>query len=225
MEKISIKNKEVNTNDFNKIVEYLKKGKVIVYPTDTIYGLGCMATDKKAVEKIYKIKKRERNRPLIILVSSLAMLKKYCFVSKEQEKVLKEFWEIKPVETIKNKTPQPLPLIGGHAFRKGEKYRAVTVILKSRNVLPREVSGGMDTLAVRLPRNDFLIRIIRKIGAPLVSTSVNLSAEKNIERVDKLDHYFKGERPDLIVDAGTLKGRPSKLFDLIDVKDIKILRK
>ncbi len=218
--KIIKKNKKkIKKEEINLIADYFKKGKVIVYPTDTIYGLGCLATDKKAINKIYKIKKRKKGKALLILISSLAMLKKYCYVSKGQEKFLKSVWKFK--------TPRAPLYKGGKS--------AVTVILKSRGVLPRKLAGEGNSLAVRLPRNEFLIKIIKKVGRPIVSTSVNISGEKSLASVENVERYFKTPRaplikgavnlPDLVVDAGKLKNKPSKIADIRDIKNIKILRK
>ena len=200
------------------IADFFRRGKVIVYPTDTIYGLGCLATNKKAINKIYKIKKREKKKPLLILVDSLAMAKRYCYVSKEQEKYLLRVWCL---------TPHP-------PFRRGA-FRAVTVILKSRGVLPKELTGGADSLAVRLPKNDFLIKIIKAVKCPIVSTSVNIRGEKPLINVKNLGMYFRTPRtplirgaiklPNLVVDAGKLKNKPSRIIDITDIENVKLLRK
>lgn len=193
---IKINLNKITKQEFGLIVDYLRQGKVIVCPTDTIYGIGCLATDEKAIRKIYKIKKRNKKKPLLILASSFRMVRKYCFLSKAQENFLK------------NKCLCP-----------------VSVILKSRNLLPKELTGGKDSIAIRLPQNNFLIKIIRRAGAPIVSTSLNISGRENIENIDNLEKYFKDSRPDLLINAGKLKGKPSKLIDLRDINNIKILRK
>ena len=92
------------------IADFFRRGKVIVYPTDTIYGLGCLATNKKAINKIYKIKKREKKKPLLILVDSLAMAKRYCYVSKEQEKYLRRVWCLTPHPPFRRGEPRGNPV-------------------------------------------------------------------------------------------------------------------
>ena len=92
MKMIKINNKNVSPEQFKLIADYLVRGKIIVYPTDTIYGLGCLATDKKAIKRILKIKKSKKDKPMIILVSSLAMLKNYCNISEKQTEYLKKIW-------------------------------------------------------------------------------------------------------------------------------------
>lgn len=196
IKKIKINLNKTTKSKIDLIIEYFKQGKVVAFPTDTIYGLGCLATDKEAIKKIYKIKKRSRQKPLLILASSFRMVRKYCFLSRAQEK-----------------------------FLKNKCSGSVSVILRSRNLLPKELTGGKDSIAVRLPKNIFLIKIIRRIGAPIVSTSLNISGSKNIVELGNLENYFRAHKPDLIVDAGALRGKPSKLVDIRDINNIKILRK
>lgn len=196
MKYLNINLKDVQKKQFEEIVSYLQKGGVIIYPTDTLYGIGCLADNKKAINKIFKIKKRGKKHPLLILVHSYCTLKKYCYVSKRQDEYLRKIWP--------------------------GKY---SVILKHRGLLPEEVTGGLDSLAVRLPKNDFLIKILKKVKTPLVSTSVNISGEKSLFDVSNIEKYFKKDKPDLVIDAGILKTKKSsKLIDLQDIDNIKRLR-
>ncbi len=196
MKKIKVNINKITKEQIDVIIEHLQQGKVIAYPTDTIYGLGCLATDKKAIKMIYKIKQRNKSTPLLILVGSYTMLKKYCYVNKLQYEYLKNIW------------PSP-----------------ISAILRKRKTLPEALTGGMKSVAVRLPKNKFLIKIIKRAGKPIVSTSINISGRKSLTDVDNIEKYFGAEKPDLVVDAGELKGKPSRLIDVRDVDDIKILRK
>jgi len=177
-------------------VGYLKRGLVIAYPTDTVYGLGCDCRNVEAIKKINKIKGEKSNKPLLVLVSDFLMLKKYCFVNSAQADYLKKIW------------PGP-----------------VTAILKRRPILPEELTGGLNSLAVRLPRNEFLIKIISEIGFPLISTSLNKKGYKPLTDVNNLEKHFK-YLPDLVIDAGKGKGvKPSRLVDIRDINNIKVIRK
>jgi len=198
MEYLKINLKKIAKDEIDLIVDYFKRGKVIVYPTDTIYGLGGLATDKKAIKKNFKIKGRIEKKPFLILVNSFKMLKKYCWVSRKQEKYLRKTWR---------------------------GARAVSVILRKKRNLPYELTGGQETIAVRLPKSEFLLKILSGINQPIVSTSLNKSGHKNLDSVSHLDNYFKKAKPDLVVDAGVIKARPSRLIDIRDIGDIKILRK
>lgn len=196
MKSIKINLNKITKQKIGLIVDFLKQGKIIVYPTDTIYGLGCKAGDKKALNKIYRIKKREKKKPLLVLISDFKMLRKYLLVDKKQEAYLRKVW------------PGP-----------------ISVILNKKKLLPDELSARKSGVAVRLPKSRFLTKMIREVGEPIVSTSLNLSGKKPLENASNLAGYFKNIKPDLIIDAGIRRGRPSKLIDLRDVDNIKILRK
>jgi L-threonylcarbamoyladenylate synthase len=198
MPTIKIDTNKTTEEQIDLIVDYLKRGLVIAYPTDTIYGFGCDAGNALAVNKIKNIKGGREEKSFIILVSDFIMLEKYCEVSAEQMEYLKKNWE--------------------------EGQVPVTVILESRKNLPEELTGGLDSLAVRLPDNQFLVKIISKCGFPIVSTSLNKSGEPPLSNVQNLEKYFAC-LPDLIIDAGECtNAKPSRLVDLRDVKNIKIIR-
>ena len=185
---------------FRKIISTLLKEGIVVLPTDTIYGLSCLASSSRAIKRIYKLKERNSGKPLIVLVSSLAMLKKYAFISSDQHSILKKKW--------------------------GGANQPTTVILRSRNNLAHELNGPDESLAARLPKSNFLIKIIKKIGAPLVSTSLNLSNRESLLDLRFLPHYFPREKYiDLVVDAGPCRRKKaSRLVDLRQNQKPLILR-
>lgn len=194
---LKIDQKKIAKADLALIVKALKEGKVIVYPTDTIYGLGCRADDKKAILKIKKIKQRDRNKPLLIIVSSFSMANKYCFIPKKQAAALKKIWSGK---------------------------RPTSVILRHRKKLSDELAPKQSTLAVRLPKCDFLRKIVRMMGVPLVSTSFNVSGQPVWNEVGHLaDKKNKSGGPELIVDGGVLNNQASRIIDLTG-EELKIVR-
>ena len=194
---LKINPKKITSAELALIVKSLLRGEVIVYPTDTIYGIGCLATNTKAIQKIKAIKKRDPNKPLLILVSSLYMAKKYCFVSKKQELILKELWS-------------------GH--------RPTSIILKHRNLLSKELIPKQEGIAVRLPKSDFLRKMIRTAGTPIVSTSFNISGEAVWNQVAFLaDKKLSKSDHDLVIDGGELNNKASKIIDLTS-DTIKIIR-
>lgn len=209
MKTIKIKLNKITQTDVDLIVDYLKRGKVIAYPTDTVYGLGCDARNALAIKRVNKIKGEKSLKPLLVLISDFKMLKRYCFVNSAQMEYLKKIWI------------RPHPRLS--LARRGA-IRSVTVILKRKPNLPAELTGGLNSLAVRLPQSEFLVKIISEVGFPLVSTSLNKAGGKLLTNVKNLKKYFK-YLPDLAIDAGTIKGKPSRLVDIRDVKNIKIIRK
>jgi len=196
MQTIKIDINKITDEQIDLIVDYLKKGKVIAYPTDTIYGLGCDARNLPAIEKVSKIKGERGNKPFIVLISDFTMLEEYCFVNAGQIKYLKEVWGESPV----------------------------TVILEGQPNLPARLGGDINSLAVRLPKNDFLVKIISKAGFPIVSTSLNKTGEPPLNDVENLEKHFEC-LPDLVVDAGECNNnKPSRLVDIRDIKNIKVIR-
>lgn len=178
------------------VSSYVLAGKVIVYPTDTVYGLGCLATDDEAVTRVYRIKKREFDKPLLVLASDMEMVERFFWVTPGQRGVLNRYWP------------------GPYSF-----------ILEEKGKLSPVLTGGKGTAGVRLPKNEFLIKMIDRVKAPVVSTSLNVSGREVLDRVDDLEREFGRRRPDIILNAGGMKqGKPSTLMDLTDPGDINILR-
>lgn len=202
MTHVEVNPKGINSAIIDLVVGSLRIGQVIVLPTDTIYGLSCLADNARSIKKIYHLKKRDAKKPVLILVSDIKMAKEYVSISTKQAKILKSLWTKKEVPT--------------------------TVILKNLHKLPHELTHGSDGLAVRLPKSDFLIKIIEKVNCPLVSTSLNLSGEKTIVDLSKLNVYFpkKNNRPDLIINTGrSPRLKPSRVIDLRNEDEPIILRK
>jgi len=183
----------------DKIVDYLNLGKIIALPTDTIYGLSCDATDKKAIRKIIKLKKRNSSKGMIILVDSIKMAKVYCYINKEQEKLLYKLWT---------------------------SARPTTVILKKKCILPSILIGNNNSLTIRLPKEKNIVKIVGAIGKPIVSTSLNIAGESPMASSQKIFKYFQTKDIDLIIDKGKTKNKkPSRIIDVKDIKKIKIIRK
>ncbi|MEI7451920.1 MAG: L-threonylcarbamoyladenylate synthase [Candidatus Falkowbacteria bacterium] len=189
---------KTDLSDNDLIVNSLKNNKVVVLPTDTIYGFSCRLNSKSAITKIYKIKERDVSKALIILVGSWCMLKKYTYLSAKQDKYLRSVWV--------------------------DGVRPTTVILRGRDILPGNVMAADRSVAVRLPNKQFLVKIIKSLGEPIISTSLNLSAKKNLNNVKNLDKYFKTIGPDVVVDDGVLDNESSRIIDIRDINDIKIIR-
>jgi L-threonylcarbamoyladenylate synthase len=150
--------------DLKNALEYLNKGKVILYPTDTIWGLGCDATREESVKKIFKIKKREESKSLIILVNSMEMLKKY----------IKKFPS--KVTCVLNGTSRP-----------------TSVIYKNPVGLAKPVIADNNTVAIRIVKDKFCYNLIQEFGKPLVSTSANYSGKSSPRNFDDIDKNLMKE--------------------------------
>ena len=198
---------KLNWENFKGIVKIItqsiKEGKVIICPTDTVYGLIADATNKKSVEKIFKIKKRSRNKPLPIFVKDLKTAKKLALINKNQEKFFKKAWPGK-----------------------------ITVVLK-RKEGKQIYGIDKKTIALRVPNYKLVNILLKKLKCPLIGTSANISgkpASTEIKEVLKQFTLRRGSgqekyQPDLVIDTGNLpKSRPSLVIDLTK-EPPKILRK
>ncbi len=132
-----------------KIIEILKSGGTILYPTDTIWGIGCDATNIEAIEKIFEIKKREKSKSLIILV--------------ESEKRLQDLVDV--------------PEMAWEIIDLSEK--PVTIVYENPRNLPKEILADDGSIGIRLVKDDFCKKLISKLNKPLVSTSANFSGDKS----------------------------------------------
>lgn len=211
MKTIKINKDNIQKPDLELIVKYLKQGKVVVIPTDTVYGFSCLATSKKGIEKIHQIKKSSPEKPMIVFVNSLKMLGDYAVISKKQRECLKNLWSELASEI-------------DCKIAKKEKL-AVTIILDKKPHVLKNASAGQDSIALRLPKCEIDYKIMKELGLPIVSTSLNISGKELITDLDMIEKVFQ-TKPDLIVDAGKLKKtKASRLIDIRDVNNIKILRK
>lgn len=127
--------------------ETLKKGGLVIYPTDTLYGLGCNALDEDAIKRVFDAKGRSKSKALSIAVSDIEMMKEYAEIPKAAEKVAEAF------------LPGPL-----------------TIVLKKKN-LPDALTGGLPEVGIRIPESDITRRLIELLGAPITATSANISGK------------------------------------------------
>lgn len=183
-------NSETWRDTIKKSIEALKNGKILVCPTDTVYGLIADATNKKAVKKLFKIKKRDFKKAVPIFVKDIEMAKKLAFVNKEQEKFLKKAWPGK-----------------------------VTAVLKLKIINSKLKIYGIakKTIALRIPKYKFIQELLKRVNRPLTGTSANISGKPASTKIKEVISQFKKEKlqPDLIINAGNLKkNKPSTVIDL-----------
>ena len=183
--------------EVKKCLEVLKKGGTILYPTDTIWGIGCDATNKASVDKIYRIKKRPETKSLIILVDDEEMLKTYV---------------------------KSIPDIAWDLISNVE--RPLTIIYPGVQNLPVNLVGEDDSIAIRIVRNDFCRMLIHEFRKPIVSSSANISGEnsplifKEISKeiLDSVD-YVVNLYQDPIQEM-----RPSTIIKLFENGEFRIIR-
>ncbi|MBL7159732.1 threonylcarbamoyl-AMP synthase [Candidatus Microgenomates bacterium] len=178
-----------------KAVKILKQGGIVIFPTDTAYGIGCRIDDKKAVERLFKIRKKPKTQAVPVLVSSIEMAENYllAFGNKIRD-LMKKHW------------PGGLTIIYSCQTKK----------------IPLLVRGGGENLGVRVPDHQIPLLLIKELGMPMIGTSANFHGEKtaycfedlNQELIKKVDYVIKGE---------CQKGKASTVIDC-SKKPWKVLR-
>jgi len=175
---------------FEAALAAITAGGIVLYPTDTLYGIGCDATNAGAVKKLRALKRRGSEKPMSILVSDFIMLSRFCKLTHEQEKILHEL------------------LPGPYTF-----------ILPLKGHLP--VSDELE-VGVRVPEHAFMRAVAKSTGVPIVTTSANLSGEKDADELSGVAREIM-EGCDLAIDGGKCKyAQGSTIIDLVRMK---VLRK
>lgn len=168
-----------------RVVEILKGGGVVAYPTDTTYGIGCSIFSKKGVERIYQIKQRDRKKPFSFICTDISEIARYAKVSNYQFKQMRRL------------------LPGPYTF-----------VLEANSVVPDLLLTKQRTVGIRIPDNKICLAIVKELGAPIVTTSANLSGEDPIGNPWQVDCDL-GKQLDLVVDGGDLTADVSSVVSLI----------
>ena len=167
---------DIRTNEKEALSEaarLIKDGEVVGIPTETVYGLAANALDGEAVKKIYIAKGRPSDNPLIVHISDMSELAPLVREIPEKVRLMAEkFW------------PGPL-----------------TMIMKKSDLIPDVTSGGLDTVAVRMPKSEYARKIIKACGLPLAAPSANLSGRPSPTKASYVFDYMNGRVP-LIIDGG-----------------------
>ena len=159
-------------NELSKAADIIRHGGLVVFPTETVYGLGGDATNPEAAMKIYAAKGRPSDNPLIIHISDPEDAEKYAYTTEAYALLSEKFM------------PGPL-----------------TVILRSRDIIPKETRGGLDTVAVRCPENEIARELIALSGVPIAAPSANLSGSPSPTKLSHVVDDMDG-RVDAIIDGG-----------------------
>jgi len=189
------KNK-IDEEELKRVVNILDNDGVIIFPTDTVYGIGCNCFSTKAIKKIFIYKNRPNNKPINVLTDNY-------------EKILSVVKEIKPKEK---------ELIN--------KYMpgALTIILKKNEAISPLLTANLDTIGVRIPANSIALKILESVNYPLATTSANISGEESGIKLADFEVDF-ADKVDAIIDGGESKLKVASTIVQVDDKDnIKILR-
>lgn len=168
-----------------RVVDCLKQGGVIAYPTDTTYGIGCDIFNRRGVKSIYQIKQRDPRKPFSFICTDLSDATHYVQVSNFAFKIMKRH------------------LPGPYTF-----------VLEASKIVPETLMTRQKTVGIRIPEDPIAMAIVRELGHPLVTTSANLSGQPPLHDPAEI-HEKMGRALDLVVDGGVRLGEPSTVISLI----------
>jgi tRNA threonylcarbamoyl adenosine modification protein (Sua5/YciO/YrdC/YwlC family) len=167
-------------------VDVLTTGGIVVYPTDTHYGIGCDILNKKAIERIYQLKKRNRNKPFSFICSGLKNISHYAKVSNYAYK------------TMRRLLPGPY-----------------TFILEGSKLVPKIMLTKRKTAGIRVPDHKICIEMVEGLGNPIITTSATLPDGRILDDASLIHEVFKN-RIDLVIDGSIVPGKPSSVISLIN---------
>lgn len=179
---------EQNYEELKAPAEAIKQGKLVLFPTETVYGIGANALDEEAVKKIYIAKGRASDNPLIAHIANLEMLKELVMeVGKVEEKLIEKFW------------PGPL-----------------TIVFKKKTVVPDVITGGLDTVAIRMPSDIIAHKLIEYSNCPIAAPSANISGKPSGTQVEDVIGELDG-KVEYVIDGGKVDiGVESTVIRVID---------
>lgn len=180
--------------DIDKLEKVLRNGGLAIIPTDTVYGIIADATNENAIRKVFDIKKRTYDKPLIIMVSNLEMLTKYVDkISDLEKKIIEKYWPGR-----------------------------LTILFKKSKLVNGLINNNGDYVGIRLPDNKEIVKLIDKLGVPLVSTSANISDNGTATSIDMMGEELLN-KIDYIYDGGEIIALPSTIIKA-DKGNIEYLR-
>lgn len=181
---ITMETKLYKKYEIDEIVNALSKGDIIAFPTDTVFGLGCVSDNLESINKIKKAKGRDENKPLPMMCSNIEMIAKVAMVNDKALKILKKY------------TPG-----------------AITVILNKLDSVPSYVTNGFKTIGIRIPNDPMILEIINKLNKPLLVTSANISNTPSLKYYRDV-YKELNEKIDGLVMENALSETASTIIDL-----------
>ena len=182
----NIDKNNIDEAEIKKQAELLKEGNTVIFPTETVYGLGANALDENAVKKIYEAKGRPSDNPLIVHISSKEEVYKLANDISDKAKVLmSKFW------------PGPL-----------------TMIFKKKDIVPQRTSGGLDTVAIRMPSHKIARELIKQAGIPIAAPSANISGRPSPTKGEHVCAEMNGRVSGIVVGGDCNFGLESTVIDM-----------
>jgi tRNA threonylcarbamoyl adenosine modification protein (Sua5/YciO/YrdC/YwlC family) len=182
---ISINPQNPQPRLIRRVVDILKDGGIVVYPTDTYYGIGCDLMNPKAIERIYQLKRRDKNKPFSFICSDLTNISQYAKVSNYAYRTMRR-------------------LLPG----------AYTFILEGSKLVPKIMLTKRKTAGIRVPNNEICLALVRELGHPIITTSAATAEGASFHDASLIhDHY--GKQVDAVIDGSGVSGEPSSVISLI----------
>lgn len=182
---IAINNQNPQMRLIRRAVEILRGGGIVIYPTDTVYGMGCDLFNKKGIERIYDIQRRDRKQPLSYICADLKDISRYAKVSDEAYKIMKRL------------------LPGPYTF-----------VLEASRLVPKIILPKRQTTGIRVPDNRICQALVAEMGSPVISTSVKNGGGELLSDPRIIEELF-GKRVDMIIDGGIIAAAPSSVVSLL----------
>ena len=190
--KKKIKNKNI---EIETAITFLKKGKLILYPTDTVWGIGCDATSSKAIKNLYNLKKRDEGKAMICLVNDYQMLKSYI------PKI-----SISQLSYLNSKIP-------------------TTVIFENSKGISEKALGENKSIAMRIPKHNFCNKLITKFGKPIISTSANISNKQSPLNFHQIENeILDGVDYVVNLEKETVTKKTSRIIKVDSFGEISVIR-
>jgi tRNA threonylcarbamoyl adenosine modification protein (Sua5/YciO/YrdC/YwlC family) len=183
---VSINSQNPQMRLIRRAVEILRGGGIVIYPTDTVYGMGCDLFNKKSIERLHEIKHRDRKQPLSFVCADLKDISRYARVSDDAYKIMKRC------------------LPGPYTF-----------ILEASRIVPKIILPKRMNTGIRIPDNRICQSLVAEMGTPVISTSVKDENGELLSDPRIIDELF-GRKVDMIIDGGILAAEPSSVISLLD---------
>jgi len=183
---LKIHDKNPQMRLIHKAVQVLRDGGIVVYPTDTAYGMGCDLFNKRGIERIYEIKRRSRTQPFSFICSDLSDISNYAVVTNYAYKIMKRL------------------LPGPYTF-----------ILGASRLVPKILLPKRKEVGIRIPDHEVCLSLVREFGGPIISTTVRLPDEEILTDPEIIEERI-GHSVDLVIDSGILSPELSTVVSLVD---------
>ena len=184
----------INAEELENVIKVIIDGGVVIFPTDTVYGVAANSLDETAIKKLFDLKERNDNKPICVLTSSVDKIKKIAYVRDEEQKIIDKY----------------MP-------------GALTIILDKKEIVSDVLTSGLKTVGVRIPNNEIALRILDKLEYPLATTSANISGMEAAVKKEDLVKEFDG-KVDIIIDGCITDLKVSSTIVKIKNNEIEVLR-